>query len=904
MQTKDLYNQITTEKNTIKKYAPDVIKIPNHISSNLKYNFFDWQKEAFENLLIYEEEHKKNPTHLLFNMATGTGKTLLMASCILHYYKQGYRKFIFFVNQNNIVDKTENNFINSDHNKYLFSEKIIVDNETVHIKKVNTFSSDNKNIEIKFTTIQKLYNDIHIEKENQIYLDDLIKNDIVMLADEGHHLNADTKKKQQELDLKIELKNNASKDDVEKKGWEHTVIELLLNKNGNSENNKNVLLEFTATIPNDEKVLKKYASKILYKFDLKQFLSAGYTKEINLISSTLSKQERMLQALLFNWYRHKIALKNNIHNFKPVILFRSKTIDESKNDYAEFTKTIKNLTVKDFDFLKNVENKFTEGKSTYEQGKSRIIDLIKFIKQENIKKSEIINFIQDNFQERNLIITNSETKSLPKNKTDGLAEDEQKLLNNLEDKNNNIRAIFTVNRLTEGWDVLNLFDIVRLYEGRDEGKDKKGNRKAGSTTISEIQLIGRGVRYYPFTYENKQANKRKFDNNLDNELRVLEELYYHSDSDHRYIDELKRELKKEGFIDDNKIEKSFKIKKDFAKSSFYKNIKIWKNEQTENPKKKQQTLKYLKDTLKPSFESKDFSILEEGVNLKNENKDNERLNVNNKNKRTLGIEIKEFDKNIFEKAIHIKSKNSQSLLRFNAIKEEIPVNSIYEIQQGTLGDFKVKITTTKSNFEEIENKEKLNFLLKFLDLLLAELKKNINPYIGTEFKPYELKEFFDDEVRKRVLEDDESREINNELESEDWYVLDNFHGTSEEKGLIKFIQNYIQDLRDNYKKVYLLRNEEQYKIYNFTTGQGFQPDFILFLKGDKELYYQVFIEPKGDNLLEKDNWKNEFLKEITNKYADKNILKVDSKDYILIGLPLFNKNNNNEFEDEYNKLIK
>lgn len=609
----------------------------------------------------------------------------------------------------------------------------------------------------------------------------------------------------------------------------------------------------------------------------------------------------MLQALLFNWYRHKIALKNNIHNFKPVILFRSKTIDDSKNDYAEFIKTVKNLTVKDFDFLKDVENKFTQGKSAYEQGKSRIMDLIKFIKQENIKKSEIVNFIKDNFEERSLIITNSKTNKSKKETTD---EDQEKLLNNLEDKNNHIRAIFTVNRLTEGWDVLNLFDIVRLYEGRDEGKDNKGNRKAGSTTISEIQLIGRGVRYYPFNYENKQANKRKFDNSLDNEMRVLEELYYHSDSDHRYIDELKRELKKEGFIDDNKIEKTFKIKKDFAKSSFYKNVKIWKNEQIENPKRKQQTLEYLKNVLKPEFKSKDLSIREEEINFESENKDNERLSVDDKNKRTLEVEIKDFEKHLFEKAMHIKSKNSQSLLRFNAIKEEIPVNSIYEIQQGILGNFKVKITTTKSSIEEVNNKEKLNFLLKFLDLLLVELKKNINPYIGTELKPYELKEFFDDEVRKRILEDKESQKIANELENEDWYVLDTFHGTSEEKELIKFIQYTIQNLKDKYKTVYLLRNEEQYKIYDFATGQGFQPDFILFLKGDKELYYQVFIEPKGSHLLEKDNWKNEFLKEITNNYSTNNILKIDSKDYILIGLPLFNKNNNDEFDNEYSKLIK
>ena len=45
-------------------------------------------------------------------------------------------------------------------------------------------------------------------------------------------------------------------------------------------------------------------------------------------------------ALLFNWYRHQIALKNNIANFKPVILFRSKFIEESKKDYKKFNKFI------------------------------------------------------------------------------------------------------------------------------------------------------------------------------------------------------------------------------------------------------------------------------------------------------------------------------------------------------------------------------------------------------------------------------------------------------------------------------------------------------------------------------------------------------------------------------------
>ena len=294
----ELHEQI---KNVIEFGTPKP-EIPDYIKSNIKYSFFDWQEEAFQYMLLNENKikEKNKPTHLMFNMATGTGKTLVMASLILHYYKKGYRKFIFFVNQKNIIYKTENNFIDTNHNKYLFSDQIVIDDETINIKKVEVFSKSNEGVEIKLTTIQQLYNDIHIQKENQVLLDDLIKKDIVMLADEAHHLNADTKNLQGELDLNTELKNNASLKDIEKKGWEHTVIELLLNKNGGKEDNRNVLLEFTATIPVIKEVLDKYADKTIYKFGLKEFLTAGYTKEINLLSSTLEKKERILQALLFS----------------------------------------------------------------------------------------------------------------------------------------------------------------------------------------------------------------------------------------------------------------------------------------------------------------------------------------------------------------------------------------------------------------------------------------------------------------------------------------------------------------------------------------------------------------------------------------------------------------------------
>ena len=895
-----LYEQITIEKNTLRRYAPEIISIPGDISDNLKYNFFEWQREAFENLLAYESEHRKDPTHLMFNMATGTGKTLLMAGIILHYYKQGYRKFIFFVNQNNIVDKTENNFIDITHRKYLFKEKIVIGDKIITIKKVNSFSSNPENIEIKFTTVQKLYNDIHVERENQVLLQDLNNTDIVMLADEAHHLNADTKKiGQGELDLKTELRDTANPLEIEKKGWEHTVIELLLHKNNQKQTNKNILLEFTATIPENQKVIDKYASKTIYKFDLKQFLSAGYTKEINLISSTFEKKDRILQALIFNWYRHAIALKNNIPNFKPIVLFRSKTINDSKNDFNDFLNMIQTLESKDFDFLNDIQGKFNESETLYEQGKSRVLDVIQFIKDEKINITQIVEFIKDYFAERNCIITNSLTNKTKTEKTD---QNQNSILNNLEDTNNHIRAIFTVNRLTEGWDVLNLFDIVRLYKGRDEGKSSNHDRKAGSATVSEIQLIGRGVRYYPFQYKDSQKNKRKFDTDLKNELRVLEELFYHSDSDHKYIDELKRELKEQGFINDGKIKKVFKLKENFIKSEFYRKVKVWKNEQIENPNRRKRDLEELKD-FNFTFNLHDLGIKEQEIDFESKDSDKERLFIKESELKTIKATVKDFEKNIFYKAINSKAKIDNSLFRFDVLREELDIESIEDFRTGFIGDFEISVISKDKEFKDISQKQKLSILSSFFDHLLSNLKLSINPYHGSNFEPYAFSELFSDAKEKSVYKDEDSQRIEDELKYEDWYVMEQFYGTSEEKSLIEFLRGTIINLQDEYKEVFLLRNEEQYKIFDFSTGQGFQPDFLLFLSGKQKLFYQVFIEPKGDNLLEKDQWKGRFLSEITKKYP-RGVLKQENDIYSLIGLPLYNEKQKQDFVDEYNKIIK
>ncbi|CAH1762982.1 6204_t:CDS:2 [Entrophospora sp. SA101] len=57
-------------------------------------------------------------------MATGSGKTLMMAGLILYLYEKGYRNFLFFVNSTNIIDKTKDNFLNDTSIKYLFNKSL------------------------------------------------------------------------------------------------------------------------------------------------------------------------------------------------------------------------------------------------------------------------------------------------------------------------------------------------------------------------------------------------------------------------------------------------------------------------------------------------------------------------------------------------------------------------------------------------------------------------------------------------------------------------------------------------------------------------------------------------------------------------------------------------------------
>ncbi len=105
-----------------------ISRIDNDIVQNLnsKFELREYQKEALGRFDFYFNGYQKRqfPAQILFNMATGSGKTLIMAANILYLYTLGYRNFIFFVNSTNIIKKTKDNFLNPLPKKYLFALKI------------------------------------------------------------------------------------------------------------------------------------------------------------------------------------------------------------------------------------------------------------------------------------------------------------------------------------------------------------------------------------------------------------------------------------------------------------------------------------------------------------------------------------------------------------------------------------------------------------------------------------------------------------------------------------------------------------------------------------------------------------------------------------------------------------
>jgi len=840
-------------------------EVPLDLKNNLNpaFELRPYQNQAFGRFLYYlsNDRLRQKPAQLLFHMATGSGKTLIMAGVILHLYKQGYRNFLFFVNSANIINKTRENFLNPLSSKYLFAEAIAFGGKMVAIKEVDNFQAANgEDINIAFSTIQGLHSRLNTPRENCITYDDFQDKKIVLISDEAHHINVETKK------------GRLNKEEQEEViSWEGTVRRIFRS------NPENILLEYTATVDfSVQEIASKYSDKILCDYPLKQFRIDGYSKEVKVLQSDVPLIQRALQSLILSQYRRKVFEKNR-KRIKPVILFKSKTIAESKGFYEEFASTIKNLKKSDIAAIEK-------------SNESTLKRCFAYFKENGISTENLIEELTNDFSDEKCIEVNSKEES----------EEKQIAVNTLENENNEYRAVFAVDKLNEGWDVLNLFDIVRLYDTRDAKAGKPGN-----TTISEAQLIGRGARYCPFQIDHAQPKfQRKYDSDIQNELRICEELYYHSAYNPKYIQELNTALQEIGIKAKETREIQLELKMDFKESDFYKNGLIFLNKQI---KYDRSDLSALPNTIKEHiFHVNLFSGAVESTAIFD--------NAASSSKKTKQRDymLEDFGFNVIKKAI-----SKLEFYRFHNLKSFLPnVKSIHEFisSESYLKKIRVEVEGEEGQIASLMPNEKLKITVSILDKISQSLESDKVEYQGTpEFLPNSVSKIFKDKTLNIFVKEGGDQEygvpqtqasntaLRLDLSSKEWYAFKENYGTSEEKYLIKFIDKTYDALKLKWDEIFLVRNERHFQIYNFDDGQPIEPDFVLFLKkkdSDISLHYQVFIEPKGGNRLKEDEWKENFLKLLKKKHQINVLWK--SKKYTVWGMPFYNEAlKKTEFEDEF-----
>lgn len=855
-------------KRTIEK-----IELPDSIMGNLNPAFpmRPYQLRAFQFFLSYWQERfdgKPRQNHqLLFHMATGSGKTLMMAGLILYLYEQGYRNFLFFVNSTNIINKTRDNFLNAQSGKYLFAESVSFGDKRVTVREVENFQAANQDdINIVFSTIQGLHMSLNMPRENGLTYDDFEDQKIVLISDEAHHINADTKKGQPTQDEMFEVLS-----------WEGTVERLF------KAHEDNVLLEFTATVDlTDENLAAKYKPKLIFDYPLKEFRKDGYSKEVKVLQADLQPFDRAMQAVLLSQYRRKIFEKHKKH-IKPVMLFKSKTIKESQAFFEEFRDGIQGLQTST---LEAIRVRTTD--TTLEK-------MFVYFSAHSITMENLVAELKEDFSGDKLISVNSKEES----------EAKQLAVNSLEDESNEYRAVFAVDKLNEGWDVLNLFDIVRLYDTRDS---KAG--KVGKTTMSEAQLIGRGARYCPFRLSDDQPlYGRKFDADLDNELRVCEELYYHSAYNPKYIQELNTALQELGIKAKETRERKIRLKETFKATPLYKAGHIFLNGRQKYDRadivgldgslinqrhKVQLRTGYTKSTV--AFEA--------GADRE-------------------GAERKSKDYDVLSFGIPIVRKATQRLdfYEFDNLKRHLPqLRSMTEFitSEHYLGKIKLEVSGLPEQIENLTPDEKLDAATQILDAIAEVIASDKVEFKGTKlFKPYMLKDTFTDKTLNFMLDEGGDKEfgrsMNNvgetayhlDLSKRDWYVFDDCFGTSEEKLFIQFVDKRHDDLKKKYSDAYLIRNEKHFKLYNFDDGRPLEPDFVLYLVGKEQrdtMHYQVFIEPKGSHLLRADEWKEKFLVSIKDSFEIEQLFT--DKKYAVWGLPFYNSESREaEFTEAFDQAV-
>lgn len=393
-------------------------------------------------------------------------------------------------------------------------------------------------------------------------------------------------------------------------------------------------------------------------------------------------------------------------------------------------------------------------------------------------------------------------------------------------------------------------------------------------------------------FDNELNFKRKYDNDLENELSALERLSYHTTNDIEFIKNLNENMREQGLLFEEWQKRVSLIVNEKLKplinnnTIYYANNKRIKKGDLERLSitriEMEQKIRGLKiplfsNSIKESEEK--FEIVKEEYDLQNSS--------------TLESII---DTKYFLKAMNMLG------LSFKEINKNLDFTGKRDFIENYLK--KIYVCFSKKQTFNMENKlEIAKYILENFKSLKQSIKQE---YEVSEFQSHKFN------IGDRII-------FKNDDNFEDskftWLYHKTFcYDSKLEREFLEFIESRKDDIDKMFSQWFIIRNEgfKEFKIYDnrvneVTYGMGFEPDFIFFGKrlserNDKFLSIQCFMETKGEHLAPKDSWKEDFLAMLKGKKINTDTNQI----LTLESLPFFiNKDisKNQTFIDEFDGFL-
>ncbi len=488
-------------------------KFINDLEKYMAHNFRYYQKQALtifdffkkvrrEEYVFKDELYEKefgNGTipFYSFEMATGSGKTLLLDALILYLYKyHSYKNFLIITPGTTIYEKTISN-LDMMSKKCMFSNYMDIKYNIVtgddFTDKSSNYEED-ADLNIFIFNIQKFFvretGILRVDKEweesfwkdelgNTISFRDYLKNEkMVIITDEAHHYQ------------KFRVGR-------EKKSSGDIIISL----------EPEIVLEFTATAITEEEAESRRVQKIIYNYPINDFIADGYGKKVRAYGYTGSPykaetadvteddKKKFLVSFMIHLLKKKALEKEK---FKPILLARARDIPHADNLLDWIQKELPSET----ELIQNTYNEIIHGE--------------KFEVTELIKKYVPL----DEFK---IETTNLPEKSFVYHSDNENDEDVKEKVSTIE--TNNQEVLIQIKKLEEGWDIQNPYTILIL------------SLSQGPMKTYVKQLIGRGVRLF--------RERRKYDdltNFLDKQQEILHVVCEKGTNFEKFIEEIRNEL--------------------------------------------------------------------------------------------------------------------------------------------------------------------------------------------------------------------------------------------------------------------------------------------------------------------------------------------------------------------------